>query len=360
MIKQALLDEVYLMNLLGHLKLANERGYSAGAEYVAANAHLQAQDPIEHLGRDLARELISGWVRGRKLTKQWPEAFGTLREALDQQFAPNFADLAPSQPRTTVAQVRALFQPPRVPELTHQLGLAADEPLFDEQSLRRILGRREWGIAQGGRSLVEVVPDIIQAAARRIGGDVDLLDWVQARLLSEKARAKLEQQPELLRNQLADSVGLAARRAEAEEVEFGYGTLTPLLSYAALDRRLVRIQAEMTKYGKDSLRECQQLCSGLREVVQLRVAAAMQLEGNYREAIDVLVGKQPAAEEGEEAEGEISAGVAARLLAHLAGQAAAEGQLSASGTQPAGGAERVPGRLGRPRARPLRLGSNRR
>jgi hypothetical protein len=348
MMSPALVHEAYLMNLLGHLKLAHERGLKPEAvqEYFMASQFAKGADAVAYLGRDLARQVLDRDARART---GWPDAFRALREGLDQQFAPDPGDLAPAQPRATAEQVLALLEATRLANLAQEIGLDHPDALFDAEALRRIGERPEWGIHTRGRPQLEVVHEVIRAAARRLGGETDLLDWLVYRLLAKKARAELERKHgDPLQHFRGLVVGPAegeARRAEAEAVEFGYGTLTPLLSFAALDRRLARLQERMADDGKQLLRLCEQAHPGLRRVLRLRLAVAVQLEANYREAVRLLLGTEAPADDGREeaddADGDL---LAEQLLARLVEAAEEEG--SPSGLGQAARAERPAEALG--------------
>jgi hypothetical protein len=293
LIDNALLHEIYVMNLLGHLKLAYERGLPEGArEYAEAQRLCGNHDPLDFLRRKVTRKLLKDG-----LGAGWPRDFKKLRRALDQYAAPDLGNQQ-MELQVTAAQVTTFFTEAHLTNLARDVGVPL-EKVFRGKSIELYVKERpEWGISAHGKSEAELAQDIIWEAdrGRRIGG-VDLLGWTIRVLLSEEFKTALDRKygdrVAFLRDKIIRPAAAQVQQAQAEEVEFGYGVISGQISYAALDRRLQRLQGRMTDYAKDALAECEQLHGGLRRVLTSQVAAALELEKDYRNAVGLLVGISP-------------------------------------------------------------------
>jgi hypothetical protein len=285
-----LLYEVYLMNLLGHLKLLHERGGKAGEEYWIAQSLLNADDAIDALGIARARELA---LKGR-LDDDAP-TFEYVRNALDAQFAPNPDDIRPARLPLTSRQLLAYFDEPRFAGAAQELALSLDA-LFHAANIRILCSR--WEVPVAGRSLVAIVRELIEKAPTpgKIGGDADLLDWLVFRIFSPDFLHRLAVQfPEIdptdfFYERISGDGRRIAQREIADSVEFGYGMLDGLLSYAALDRRLERIQGRVAAAGREALAASAQVSPDSQEALSLRIAAQMELDGDFRRGIRLLMG----------------------------------------------------------------------
>jgi len=292
---RARVDEAYVMNLLGHLKLAHQRGLQAeGYEYFMAGQRLQADDAIRALALDLTMAFVSSRPR-----LPWPRRFTELRMQLDRQFAADPAQQAPPQVHLDPGQVLPLFYDPLLSRMTTGLGISADD-LFHDRNLSMLAGRREWqrhGVRAEGVSRIEQARSIIRAAPKQIGSE-DLLTWVVSTLVSSRVKQALREHcgrppEELLREWILGEEDAETEQDEAEEAQFRTGAITPLLSYAAMDRRMARIQDQVVQMAANDLRVCDAVCPGLRSVLTLRLAVAIELEGRYRHAADLLLGTEP-------------------------------------------------------------------
>jgi hypothetical protein len=310
MIDAALLDETYLMNLLGHAKLANERGRPGrtAEEYYTAATLLRVADANEQLRNELTRRFLATDAAN----PAWPAEFRRLRAELDQQYAPDPADLAPAKLRVSFSQIDAFLLSAEIQTLAGNLGIPCQD-LFNWKRVEAYLNRPELGLAGKRLGEIATVRDTVRALIHRLGA-VDPLDWYVDTLMSPEAKAAAR---EKLQSSLRDYlrsliVGPQAAQQElhdARAIEHGFaeidqfpGTFESLeafgrldrLSYAALERRLTNLLKRVEDFGNDLLGECDSICPRLRAVLEARVAVALELDSSPRTAVALLTGQPEA------------------------------------------------------------------
>lgn len=306
--------EAYVLNLLGHLRLIDERYRSE--EYNAAKGILGIgeDDPYRALSVGAVREEIG------ESRRAGPEVSAAeLARELDERYAPDPADLLPPRRASIDEAVRFLRNPQRVRRLLGLLGLARDEQLFDGAAVRRLARRTrvdasalEGGAGgPGGASstvgVAYVVADAIEQLGRR-NPRLDALDLLAGRCVGGVARSHArrsgETVGEILYREIVSPEKDAIHGAYRDAVEFAFGAVESplpvdgeggggqLVSYARLDRLLRRIRDAMLKVAKDNLTKCAELVPDSREVLDLRLAVAIDLDREFRSAVRLLVGEE--------------------------------------------------------------------
>lgn len=278
-----LITETYLTNLLGHLDVA--RGTvnvnpDRGREYAVAERQGHGRDAYDSFAHTAAMDVLkatAGW------NSPWPKRFHELRTELDQAFAPDPAAEEPAEVPAGPQHVLAMLRDGILERTWDRLG--APGPLFDDVRLKALADRWEVPATR---------PAVVTRAPAKIGWDDDLMDWFVDTLLTDTAQAALHEVSEgdlaaALRLRFVAPAAAVADERYFDGIEFGYGQIDSL-SYAALDGWLRRMLTLVTRCAQEALDRAAHVLPDAQGVLARRLVAAVELERNYLNVVNLLFG----------------------------------------------------------------------